>query len=179
MFEYGRRLSLRLARARGLVCEHILEVAHELRRRSVAVHDLLAGGPLHDGRENTATVPLALDGDRTTSWETERYDTANFGNIKDGVGIYLDGGLPVVARALRIITPVKDWSVELYVSNKVPQTVVDWTRVGGGEVDASRKTFNLDTGSQRFRYYLVWVTKLPEHPRGGFRAAVSELRLLG
>jgi serine/threonine-protein kinase len=147
----------------------------QLGERDVADYDPLPG----DGRENTAAVPLALDGDRTTSWETERYDTANFGNIKDGVGLYLDAGRPVVARGLRIVTPVKDWGIELYVSNSIPETVADWTRVGGGEVDATRKTFDLDTGSQRFRYYILWLTKLPEHPDGGFRAAVSELRLLG
>jgi eukaryotic-like serine/threonine-protein kinase len=146
-----------------------------LGERDVADYDPLPG----DGRENTDSVPLALDGDRTTSWETERYDTVNFGNIKDGVGLYLDAGRPVIARGLRIITPASDWSVELYVSNTVPQTVADWTRVGGGEVDTERKTFDLDTGSQRFRYYLVWATELPQHPDGGFRAAISELRLLG
>jgi hypothetical protein len=62
----------------------------------------------------------------------------------------------------------------------VPKTVADWTRVGSGEVDATRKTFNLDTGSQRFRFYLVWITSLPTaQDGGGFRAAISELKLLG
>ena len=49
-----------------------------------------------------------------------------------------------------------------------------------GEVDATRKTFNLDTGSQRFRFYLVWITSLPTaQDGGGFRAAISELKLFG
>ena len=136
--------------------------------------------PPGGGEENRALAPLALDGDRTTDWTTERYQTAEFSNIKDGVGLYLDVGRPVVARALRVVTPVKGWTLDLYVSNHpVPETVADWTRVGSGEIDATRKTLNLDTGSQRFRYYLAWVTKLPASDDGGFRAVISELRLLG
>jgi eukaryotic-like serine/threonine-protein kinase len=137
--------------------------------------------PPGGGEENRALAPLALDGDRTTAWTTERYQTADFSSIKDGVGLYLDVGRPVIARALRVVTPVEGWTVDLYVSNDpVPKTVADWTRVGTGELDATRKTFNLDTGGQRFRYYLVWVTRLPAAEEGGgFRASISELALLG
>jgi serine/threonine-protein kinase len=147
----------------------------QLGDRDVTDYDPLPG----DGQENSASVSFALDRDRSTAWETERYDTADFGNIKDGVGLYLNAGRPVIARGLSVFTPVKGWTVELYVSNSVPKTVADWTRVGGGDVDATRKTFNLDTGTQRFRYFLVWVTKLAPSPGGGFKASISELRLLG
>jgi serine/threonine-protein kinase len=146
-----------------------------LGERDAADYDPLPG----DGQENTASAPLVLDGDRETTWETERYDTPDFGNIKDGVGVYLDAGRPVVARAMRVLTPVEGWTVDLLVANEVPKSVADWTRVGGGEMDALRKTFSVDTGSQRFRYFLVWATELAKDPGGGFRAAVSELRLLG
>jgi hypothetical protein len=132
-----------------------------------------------DGQENRAAVPFALDGDRSTSWSTEHYDTPELGNIKDGVGIYLDAGRPVVAKALRIVTPKSGWGFELYVANRVPDTVAEWTKVGGGTIDASAKTFNLDTGGQRFRYFLVWITKLADDGSGRFSASVSELRLLG
>jgi serine/threonine-protein kinase len=135
--------------------------------------------PPGDGQENPAALALALDGDRSTTWQTERYDSAELGNIKDGVGLYLDAGRPVVARALRVVTPLEGWDLELNVANEVPDTVADWTTVGSGTMDASAKTFNLDTGSQRFRYYLVWVTRLAEDPNGRFGAAISELRLLG
>jgi hypothetical protein len=135
--------------------------------------------PPGGGEENRALAPLALDGDRTTSWTTERYQTADFSNLKDGVGLYLDVGRPVVARALRVVTPTDGWTLDLYVANSVPKTVADWTRVGSGEVDATRKTFSLDTGTQRFRYYLVWITSLPAEEGGGFRTAISELKLLG
>jgi hypothetical protein len=132
-----------------------------------------------DGQEGRASLPLALDGDRATAWESERYDTPELGNIKEGVGIYLDAGRPVAARGLRVTTPVDGWRLELHVANSVPDTVADWTKVGSGDMDASAKTFGLDTGGQRFRYYLIWITRLTEDPAGGNRVKVSELRLLG
>jgi serine/threonine-protein kinase len=45
-----------------------------------------------DGTENTVEVDNTLDGDRATAWTTERYDSPELGNIKDGVGLYLDAG---------------------------------------------------------------------------------------
>jgi eukaryotic-like serine/threonine-protein kinase len=132
-----------------------------------------------DSQEDPVALPLALDGNPSTAWETERYDSPELGNIKDGVGLYLDAGRPVVARAVRVVTPKDGWALDLYVANEVPESVADWTRVGGGEMDSTRKTLGLDTGSQRFRYYLVWITRLTDKDGGGFSAAISELRLLG
>jgi hypothetical protein len=147
----------------------------QLGERNVVDYDPAPG----DGQEGRASLPLALDADRSTFWESERYDTPELGSIKDGVGLYLDAGRPLVARALRVSTPQKGWQLELYVSNSIPDSVAKWTKVGIGKVDAPTKTFNLDTGGQRFRYYLVWVTRLVADPAGGNRVKVSELRLLG
>jgi eukaryotic-like serine/threonine-protein kinase len=143
--------------------------------RDVSDYDPPPGG----GAEVPATVPLALDGDPKTAWESEHYDTAEFGNLKDGVGLYLDAGRGVVARALRIVTPRKGWELELYVSTRVPSSVTGWTKVGSGRMNATRKTFDLDTGRQRFRYYLVWITSLARDPDGRFSTEISELTLLG
>ena len=177
---------LALALAAGLVIENARDnenaspIAADLSVIRLGERDAIDYDPLPgDRHENTATTSLVLDGDRRSAWETERYDTPEFGNIKDGVGIYLDAGRAVVARAIRISTPIESWTLELYVANTVPATVADWTRVGGGDLDATRKTFSLDTGGQRFRYFLVWISKLAKSPSGGFKAIVSELRLLG
>jgi serine/threonine-protein kinase len=141
------------------------------------VHDY--DPPPGDGGENGDQIGLALDGDRTTAWQTENYDTPDLGNIKKGVGLYVDAGRPVVASAIRISTPKAGWQVELYAANRVPPTIDGWTRVGGGDMDSTRKTFGLDTARQAVRYYLVWITKLTQGATGRSSAAVSELELLG
>jgi serine/threonine-protein kinase len=136
--------------------------------------------PPGDKVENAAALPNLLDRDQSSYWSTERYDTPQFANIKDGTGVYLDAGRSVVARGLRIWTPKPGWTVELYVANtSVPSSVEDWTPVGGGKLTKSPQTFGLDTGGQPFQYYLIWITKLTDGPNGRYSAGISELRLLG
>jgi serine/threonine-protein kinase len=142
-----------------------------------AVHDY--DPPPGDGSENPEQRGLALDGDKSTAWETENYDTPELGGIKNGVGLYLDAGRPVVARALRIITPKSGWTFKLYAANSVPANIPGWTLVGGGEMDSTRKTAALDTAHQSNRYYLLWITRLTQSPTGRSNAAVSDLELLG
>jgi serine/threonine-protein kinase len=132
-----------------------------------------------DGLENSAQKGLALDDDKTTAWETENYDSPDLGNIKDGVGLYLDAGRPVVARAIRIITPKSGWTFQLYVANEVPAALDGWTLVGSGTMDATRKVAGLDTAGRTSRYYLIWITKLTQSPTGRSNAAISDLELLG
>jgi serine/threonine-protein kinase len=135
--------------------------------------------PPGDGGENDSQLALALDGERTTAWETEHYDTPALGNIKKGVGLYLDAGRPVVARAIRVTTPKADWQLELYVADSVPPDLSGWTRAGGGKMGSTSETFALDTARQASRYYLVWITRLTQGSTGRSNAAVSELDLLG
>jgi eukaryotic-like serine/threonine-protein kinase len=135
--------------------------------------------PPGDGRER-GTQSLALDGEPSTAWETERYDSPDLGNLKDGVGLYLDAGRPIVARGLRIVTPKDGWDFEVYVArDSVPEELSGWTRVASGRMDETRKTVDLDTAGQRSRYYLLWITKLTEGATGGSSASVGEIRLLG
>jgi serine/threonine protein kinase len=142
-----------------------------------AVHDY--DPPPGDGTENSEQRSFAVDGDKTSTWETENYDTPDLGNIKDGVGLYLDAGRGVVAPALRVLTPKSGWSYEVYVADQVPQDLRGWTMVASGRMDSTRKTINLDTAGQRSRFYLLWITNLTESPTGRANAAVSDLQLLG
>jgi eukaryotic-like serine/threonine-protein kinase len=142
-----------------------------------AVHDY--DPPPGDGSENSEQRVLAVDGDKTSTWETENYDSPDLGNIKDGVGLYLDAGRGVVARALRILTPKSGWAYQVYVADQVPPDLRGWTMVASGKMDSTRETVELDTASQRSRFYLLWITSLTESPTGRSNAAVSDLQLLG
>src|SRR6266542_127722 len=142
-----------------------------------AVHDY--DPPPGDTTENSDQRGLALDGDKTTAWETENYDSPDLGNIKDGVGLYFDAGRPVVAHGLRIVTPKSGWSFQLYVANQVPADVSGWTLVGSDTMDSTHKTVDLDTAGRTARFYLIWITKLTQSPTGRSNAAISDLELLG
>jgi hypothetical protein len=47
--------------------------------------------------------------------------------------------------------------------------------VGGGTLKSKDERLTLDTGGRRYRYYLVWITKLPADED---RVEISEIALL-
>ena len=58
--------------------------------------------PPGDGREYDALAANATDGQSPTSWQTERYRSSTFGNLKSGVGLVLDAGADVRLRSLTV-----------------------------------------------------------------------------
>jgi tRNA A-37 threonylcarbamoyl transferase component Bud32 len=129
--------------------------------------------PLGDHTEHHRDVGRVLDDDPGTSWSTETYPD---GLTKAGVGIYVDAKPGVVGRQLDIRTPTTGWQGKIYVANgsSAPTSLSGWKDLGT-TVDANKKTLRvqLDTAGQKFRYYLVWITKLP--PSG--QASISEIVL--
>ena len=61
--------------------------------------------PVGGDGEHDELVSNATDGNAQTSWSTERYGSADFGGLKDGVGLVLDAG---VASSPSSITVVSD-----------------------------------------------------------------------
>ncbi|HEX5901261.1 MAG TPA: serine/threonine protein kinase, partial [Solirubrobacteraceae bacterium] len=133
--------------------------------------------PLGDNRsEHPLQAKAVVDGERTTAWSTETYEGNTLGG-KAGVGIYVIAEPSVAARAMEVLTPTKGWTGAVYgaKAGPVPSSIGGWgTRIG---VIASAKTsqrVDLDTAGNRFRYYLVWITKLPPAAN---KVEISEIRL--
>jgi hypothetical protein len=128
-----------------------------------------------DRNEHRGDVGRVLDDDPGTSWTTERY-TGGLGT-KPGVGIYVDAKPGVVGKRLDIRTQTTGWEGKVYVSNSVDPEATDltgWQDIGATFVaDKKKLSLQLDTAGQKFRYYLVWITKLP--PAG--QASISEIVL--
>jgi serine/threonine protein kinase len=126
-------------------------------------------------QEHPADARRVVDGDTNTSWSTESYNGGNLG--KAGVGIYVDAKPGVAARAMEIVTPTKGWHGEIYVARNgsgPPQSIAGWQKLGTFTADTTTTKVDLDTATNRYRYYLVWITKLPP---GQDSAAISEIRL--
>jgi len=141
-----------------------------LGQRAATDYDPIGGDGEH-AREASAVT----DGDAHSTWSTEKYSG---GLHKAGVGLVIDtspgGGL--AARQLELRTPTPGFSVEVYVAkSSTPASITaGWTKVGGPVVTHGREKIRLDTAAQRFRRYLVWITKLAtDQPR----AEISELLL--
>jgi eukaryotic-like serine/threonine-protein kinase len=132
--------------------------------------------PLGDNKsEHPEKAKLVVDGEKNTSWNTETYEGNTLGS-KAGVGIYVIADPAVAARAITVQTPSKGWSGAIYVAKPgpVPASITGWKKLGEIPSAKASQRVDLDTAGNPFRYYLVWITKLPP---GADKVAISEIRL--
>jgi eukaryotic-like serine/threonine-protein kinase len=129
--------------------------------------------PEGDGEESSGQVQFAIDGLPTTEWDTETYEGGFEASDKRGVGIYIDTDSRVSARQLDLVTSTPDFTAAVYASDSVPSRIERWTKVSPTVHAEENQAIQLDTASQEFRYYLLWISELPD----GGKAVVKELSL--
>jgi serine/threonine-protein kinase len=129
--------------------------------------------------QNPGEVGLAIDGDRQTAWQTETYFSGTLG--KPGVGIYVDAAPNVDAREIVILTSTPGWRAQIWARNTSPNPTDDfpvgsngWTMVGSAPSVHSRQAIRINRAGKQYRFYLVWITKLPP---GHESASVNEITL--
>jgi hypothetical protein len=140
----------------------------------------LAGGaasdydPEGDNKESDDATRNAIDGNPTTNWNTETYQGGFEGNDKSGVGIYVDAGKPIAARALSLVTATPDFRARVFASETVPANIQGWVPVSADQKVGEEHIFRMrKTRGRKFRYYLLWITELPEQNK----AEIQELSL--
>ena len=134
--------------------------------------------PLGDDEEHPELADRVVDRDPGTRWVTESYSSGLEGANKAGVGIYVDAKPGVEAVRMEIQSPETGWKAEIFgaTGGRVPEDIDDgWTRLGGGTVKTDHQRFKLAASGERYRYYLVWITALPE---GQQRVEIGEIALL-
>lgn len=132
--------------------------------------------PEGDGVEQNSTVPLATDGDPTTAWTTDTYRTSNFGNLKTGVGLLVDLGHAQKVSSVRLAFAQAGQSVELRAADTQSDAIAGYPVVA--QVIGAPKDVELTpTDSSAHRYWVVWITQLPQTDRG-FRAELDEMVFL-
>jgi serine/threonine-protein kinase len=129
--------------------------------------------PPGDGEEHRDEVRNAIDRNAQSTWSTETYSAFT----KPGVGIYVDAKPSLAARQMTINTPTPGWTGAVYVAEPgpAPKTLSGWTKLADISRAQRRTNVSLDTAGNRFRYYLVWITKLPADEQ---RVEISEIALL-
>jgi serine/threonine protein kinase len=132
--------------------------------------------PAGDNAEHATEAKLVVDGETSTSWSTETYEGGVLNN-KPGVGVYVIADPAVAARQIQILTPTKGWAGAVYVApaGSPPKSIeAGWTKLNDIKSAKPSTRLSLDTGHNRFRYYLVWIAKLPP---GADKVQISEIRL--
>jgi eukaryotic-like serine/threonine-protein kinase len=129
--------------------------------------------PEGDGEESSGQVQFAIDGLTTTEWDTETYEGGFEASNKRGVGIYIDTDSRVAARQMDLVTSTPGFTAAVYASDSVPSRIERWTKVSPNAQAKENQAIPLDTARQEFRYYLLWISELPE----AGKAVVQELSL--
>ncbi|HXS67047.1 MAG TPA: helix-turn-helix domain-containing protein [Streptosporangiaceae bacterium] len=127
--------------------------------------------------DDSLGAPLAIDGSLRTAWQTSIYTTAQFGNLERGTGLLLDLGKLVTVTSVRLnLGKGRGAAVDMRVGNSPGLTgmvVVASARNARGSVALPL------AAPVRARYVLIWFTKLPANPFGGYEAKVYNVKLRG
>ena len=134
------------------------------RARVVKLTAAGAFDPEGDGHERDEEAPLAVDGNESTFWRTERYSRF----FKTGVGLVLDAGRPVRVRQVVVDSPTPGVRAEIRLGGA---RTGPFTRVSPAKSLTARTTFPVRGRSGR--YVVIWVTGLPPESAG----EVAEVRV--
>ena len=134
------------------------------RARFVKLTAAGAFDPEGDGHERDEEASLAVDGDRSTFWRTERYSRF----FKTGVGLVLDAGRRVRVRQVVVDSATPGVRAEIRIGSS---RTGPFTRVSPAKTLTARTTFPV--AGRTGRYVVVWVTGLPPESA----AEVAEVRV--
>ena len=133
--------------------------------------------PAGDG-ENGDLLPAAVDADPSTAWQTETYrNRADFGGLKDGVGVVIDLGSVRTITGVEITTPTPGITVQLRAADEPATQLSDWAALTEPTTIDDASTIQADPVDTRF--LMVWITgDLASVGDGRWRAAIAELAVL-
>ncbi|MGQ0678978.1 MAG: protein kinase domain-containing protein [Actinomycetota bacterium] len=132
--------------------------------------------PPGDGKENSARIPRAFDGNPETTWATSSYRTADFGRLKPGVGVAFDLGTSRELSAVEVTSVVGGWRGTIRFSDDG----TSWSAPSNERTASSGEIFPV-SGSHR--YWMLWITELVRTPGEGtadnpFAVAIRQIKPL-
>jgi len=140
--------------------------------RPVTAHgfDALSSPGDDPGNENDQLANLAIDGNPSTSWNTQFYiGNPVFGGTKNGTGLILDMGRQVRLSSVRVtFGPIPGADVQIKLGNnnaRAATTLSSFKTVASATNVAGTHTFAVHS-SATGRYVLIWFTKLPPQSPG-------------
>lgn len=129
--------------------------------------------PEGDGAENDETAPQAVDDDPRSAWQSSTYATAEFGNLKDGVGLVV-----VLRDRARVSGVTLDIAgsggrVELRVA---PGAGLEESRVVAAAVPSGGTADLTPDAPVETQNLVLWFTELPQ-VGGSYRIELQQVRV--
>ena len=131
-----------------------------VRLAGVGAFDPEGGDGEHDSSSGEAT-----DRDPATAWTTEEYQDFT----KSGVGLVLQAPSEVALSRLTILSERPGFTAVVGAGRSASGPFDDVS--SQREVTGETTTFGIDTGGEKYRYYLIWLAL----PREGGQAFINEV----
>jgi putative peptidoglycan lipid II flippase len=134
-----------------------------------------AAGAVIEPDSVTSFDPVGGSGfrdDGNGTWATQTYRTAQFGALKDGVGLLIDLGEPRPVTSVTLEQATPGLSVQMLAADEPPSGSVEgWTATDEVTTGDGETTLSGGDGAAH-RYWMVWVSELAASG-DGFAATVS------
>ena len=140
----------------------------------IAILSATGFDPQGDGQESNSQAARVYDGNLTTAWSSELYQTADFGNLKKGVGLLLDLGQPTSVHQVTI--DLGNGPVDLTVYAATDPSLQNATELGSATQASGRIQIKAASPMKETQYVIVWFTKLAQDG-GQYGASISEIAL--
>jgi eukaryotic-like serine/threonine-protein kinase len=128
-----------------------------------------------DGEEHAEETGNVNDGDPSTEWSSETYNSEDFGGRKDGVGLILELDAEYQITGVNVASAESGWGAQIYVSASGGESLDAWGAPVSEATDVSADPSFALSSPTTGRYVLLWFTDLP--PSG--RLGISEVTVEG
>jgi hypothetical protein len=146
---------------------------------AVAISGAEDHDPEGDGSEHPEEAPLAVDGDVSTEWGTDHYNTEAFGGLKQGLGLWVELRGNREIRRVTVFSPLDGWTFQIRPASS-PEDTASFLASTDGE-----STFEVRSGKAvidvepvKAKGLLIWITGLASDD-GRWAAAISEVKVMG
>jgi hypothetical protein len=130
-----------------------------------------------DGNEHPDQVGMAIDGDPATAWTTDHYATATFGNLKTGVGLWVEFDSSAEVHTVTITSSLPGWTFQLYATPEASGTPLASAK-GSTTFTAAEGLTTITLRPRPAAGLLIWITGLaPDH--GKFSASIEDVAVRG
>ncbi|MUL41231.1 hypothetical protein FZ103_08565 [Streptomonospora sp. PA3] len=132
-----------------------------------------------DGQEHNDIAMQAIDGQATTAWNTQGYESSDLGGLKSGVGLMVDLGRSAEVHSVSLNLGEGPHDLEILVGDST-----DPAELGAGGSPAAVKSgvqgeVEIELSEPaKGRYVVVWFTSLPQDG-ARYRGIVNEVELRG
>jgi hypothetical protein len=135
-----------------------------------------AVGPGGAAGDDPGAAGLAIDGNMSTAWTSDWYDTPEFGGLQTGTGLLVDMGRTVTITSVQVTLQSESGAdLQVRAGNSsvtgLPTVAAEYGQ--GGTVQLKLAT------PVRARYVLIWFTELAPDGTGTYQVKVYNISVTG